>query len=74
MPEVGIEGHVARIVTSDELIINRGANHGVEVDMVFNIVDERTQSIRDPETGEDLGSLIVLRCKYTSRKWQKKWH
>jgi hypothetical protein len=52
-----IEGYVARIVTDDELIINKGSADGVNVNMIFSVLDPRTQDIRDPITGENLGSI-----------------
>jgi hypothetical protein len=49
---------VARLVSDEELILNKGKQNGVEIDMVFDILDERTLDIKDPETGEDLGSIV----------------
>jgi hypothetical protein len=52
-----IEGFVAQILNSRELVINRGGTHGVEKGMVFEILASQAQSIRDPETNEVLGSV-----------------
>jgi hypothetical protein len=52
-----ITGAVARILTARELVINRGAEHGVKVGMVFQVLDPKAEDIEDPETGEVLGSL-----------------
>jgi hypothetical protein len=52
-----LEGHVARLVTDDELILNVGSEAGVEVGDVFAVLDTRTQNIRDPISGKPLGSL-----------------
>ncbi|WP_125679512.1 hypothetical protein [Amycolatopsis sp. WAC 04182] len=63
MPDVEINGLVARVIASDELIINRGSLDGVTVDMIFAVVDERTQSVTDPVTEEDLGSIERMKAK-----------
>lgn len=52
-----ITGFVARIVTDEELIINKGFNDGVAQNMIFDILDPRTQHVTDPVTNEDLGSI-----------------
>ncbi len=63
-----IAGRVARLVSDDELIINRGSADGVELSMVFDIVDERTREVPDPDTGENLGAIdrIKTRVSITS--------
>lgn len=60
-----IRGQVARLITGDELIINRGLEHGVKVRMLFEVLDRLTEHVRDPETKEDLGS--IRRVKATVR-------
>lgn len=52
-----IEGKVARILNTRELVINRGARNGVEVGMKFAVLDKKAENIKDPETGEVLGSV-----------------
>lgn len=52
-----IAGKVAKIITTDELIINRGSDHGVSKGMAFRVLDPRTEGILDPDTSEDLGSI-----------------
>jgi len=52
-----IEGQVAEILNSRDLVINRGGEHGVQEGMVFEILAPRGQDIRDPETDEVLGSV-----------------
>lgn len=58
-----IEGLVAKIVTDDELLINKGNPDGVEVDMIFEVLDPRTQNVTDPQTGENLGSLERVKAR-----------
>jgi hypothetical protein len=52
-----IRGKVARIVNSRELAINVGARHGVQVGMHFDVLDAQASDIKDPDTGESLGSI-----------------
>lgn len=52
-----ISGKVAEIVSDRELILNRGRAHGVEKGMYFNVLDTKTEGIKDPDSGEDLGGF-----------------
>ena len=52
-----IRGKVARILNSRELALNIGSKHGVEVDMVFDVLDASAEDIRDPDTGMTIGSI-----------------
>ena len=52
-----IEGAVAKILTARELVINRGSEDGVKVRMKFQVLDLKAENIKDPETGEVLGSI-----------------
>ncbi|MEX2135933.1 MAG: hypothetical protein WEB29_03085 [Chloroflexota bacterium] len=52
-----IEGKVARILNSRELVINRGLAHGVQVGMRFEVLDPNSEDIRDPDTQEVIGSV-----------------
>ena len=53
---MNIEGKVAAIINSRELVINRGAAAGVQEGMKFKVMDHLLE-ITDPESNETLGSL-----------------
>ena len=53
---MGIEGKIARVLNTRELVINRGSENGVAQDMEFAVMEPQL-SILDPETRESLGSL-----------------
>lgn len=53
---MAIEGKVAVILNERELIINKGAEAGVKEGMKFKIVEPQV-AIKDPDTGEALGTL-----------------
>lgn len=53
---MSITGKVAAILNERELIINRGAEAGVKEGMKFRIVEPQV-TIKDPDTGEALGTL-----------------
>ena len=53
---MGIEGKIAKILNTRELVINRGLDHGVVPDMEFAVMEPHL-SIVDPDTDELLGSL-----------------
>lgn len=57
-----IRGKVAKVLTSRELAINVGSNHGVTVGMVFEVIDT-FDSIIDPDTKEPLGSIERIKVK-----------
>ena len=54
---MGIEGKVAKILNSREVIINKGALDGVETGMRFN-VQEPQIDVFDPDSNLLLGHLI----------------
>lgn len=52
-----LRGKVARILNSRELALNIGSRHGVEVDMIFDVLDASAEDIKDPDTGLTIGSI-----------------
>lgn len=52
-----MNGQVAHIEDDYTLVINRGAQAGVTVGMVFAVHSEFGQVITDPESGRELGRL-----------------
>lgn len=63
-----INGKVAKILNSRELVINVGSDSGVSEGMIFNVLDPSGEDIRDPDTGQVLGSLrrTKLQVKITA--------
>lgn len=58
-----LRGKVARILTERQLVLNLGATKGVERGMVFKVIDPKGEDIKDPDTGEVLGSLGRLKVR-----------
>lgn len=56
-----IVGKVAEVVSDREVILNRGSNHGVEAGDYFAILDPDTVGVTDPDTGEALGDIRVVK-------------
>ena len=52
-----IEAKVARILTSRDLVLNKGAGDGVAPGMRFAILNRKGADVVDPDTGETLGSV-----------------
>jgi hypothetical protein len=52
-----IKGSVAKILNSTQVVINRGSKGGVVKGMVFEVLDKNATQIKDPETGDLLGSI-----------------
>ncbi len=57
-----ITGKVARILNEFQLVLNVGARQGVKPGMCF-IVYEEGEEIRDPENGEALGKLELVKAE-----------
>jgi hypothetical protein len=56
-----IRGLVAEVVSDRELILNRGSDDGVEEGMYFAVLNPDTIAVTDPESGEDLGGIKVVK-------------
>ena len=57
-----IEGKVAAILNERELAINKGKIAGVKKDMIFGVLETK-EGIKDPDTGEVLGSVESRKIK-----------
>lgn len=57
-----ITGRVARILNEFQLVLNVGARQGVKPGMRF-VVYEEGEEIRDPENGEALGKLELVKAE-----------
>lgn len=62
-----LRGSVACVEDQYTVIINRGSAHGAKPDMVFAVLADVGEPLRDPETGEVIGELPTekLRVKVT---------
>ena len=58
-----LRGKVARILSSHEVAINIGAAAGVENGMEFDVLSSVGEDIRDPDTGEILGSISPAKVR-----------
>jgi hypothetical protein len=61
MADDRIQGKVAAILTLSELVINRGSADGVLVGMQFAVLNSQGINVRDPDTGELLGSTELVK-------------
>ena len=52
-----IRGKVARVLNAREIAINIGTANDVTVGMYFDVIDPNEGDIKDPDTGEVLGSI-----------------
>jgi hypothetical protein len=68
-----IQGSVARILTTRELVVNRGSDHGVEAGMLFAVYDKEPEDVIDPETQESIGrifrSKVVVKVKRVGKRF-----
>ncbi len=61
LEEEPIRGKVAAVLGEERLVLNVGTDHGVTRKMVFRITGTRV--IRDPDTGDKLGEVEVMKIK-----------
>ena len=52
-----IEGNVAQILNTREIVINKGTTDGVKIGMVFKVLASESIKITDPISGRSLGLL-----------------
>ena len=57
-----IEGKVATILNSRELVINKGKTSGVKKDMIFGVLEIK-ENIEDPDTREVIGSVESVKIR-----------
>lgn len=58
-----IRGKVARVLNSREVALNKGSNDGVTIGMIFKILSPAGSAIRDPDTGDMLGSVELTKTR-----------
>jgi hypothetical protein len=58
-----ITGSVAALINERELVINRGAEHGVTSGMRFRVLTSNDVEVTDPETGESLGNIVRVKVR-----------
>ncbi|UAJ81239.1 hypothetical protein IT072_09800 [Leifsonia sp. ZF2019] len=56
-----IRGKVAEVVSDREIILNKGSDDGVREGMYFAVLNPDTVGITDPDTGEQLGGIRVVK-------------
>lgn len=56
---------VVKIINSKQIVINAGTDDGVTEGQLFRIVspDKNAESVIDPDTGENLGTLNLVKAK-----------
>ena len=66
-----IQTKVARVVSPTELILAAGSNDGVEEGMEF-VVYSLSDAITDPDTGEDLGRVEIVKARVIAAHVQER--
>lgn len=54
---------VAKIIDERNIVLNCGDNDGISVGSKFKIFSEKCSLVVDPDTGEDLGNLRLIKAK-----------
>ena len=68
---MAIEGRVARILSDEGVVLNRGSSHGVREGTRFVIFTE-LDDVPDPETGGSLGKLELVKARVVATHVQEK--
>lgn len=66
-----IKGKVIRVLSPMEIVINLGASHGITGESRF-IVFETGDEVTDPDSGESLGQLEIVKGKAEAKHVQEK--
>lgn len=67
-----LEGRVAAILNSQELVINIGDQHGVRHGMKFAVLAESELEVRDPESGKLLDTIDREKVRVEASEVRKK--
>ncbi len=62
-----IQGKIIRIIDKYTVVVNLGRIHGITSDSIFNIIG-LPEDIIDPFSGENLGSVSVVKSKVKSQQ------
>ncbi|MEK6375183.1 MAG: hypothetical protein AABO58_21120 [Acidobacteriota bacterium] len=54
-------GRVIKVLNDYKVVINRGASDGIKKNMALLIYGLSREELKDPETGENLGKLEIVR-------------
>jgi len=60
---MAVEGKVAKVLGSSEIVLNRGSNDGVRTGMVFEVFSPEGEEVWDPDTGETLGTVEDVKAQ-----------
>lgn len=67
-----ITGKIIRILSTTEVIVNLGSDHGIAVGSVFRILGE-PEPVIDPSTGKELGRVTVVKSKIAAAQVYEKF-
>lgn len=60
-PTPALTARVARLLDKEKLVVNKGSDHGVALQQRF-VIFEKGDEITDPDTGESLGALELVKA------------
>ena len=68
---MAVTGRVARILGDESIVVNRGSSHGVKEGERFVVFAEGDE-VKDPDTGEPLGRLEIVKARVVAAHVQEK--
>jgi hypothetical protein len=60
---MAVEGKVAKVLGTSEIVLNRGRTDGVRTGMVFEVYSPDGEEVWDPDTGETLGMVEDVKAQ-----------
>lgn len=61
-----IKGHVAKVLSNRDLVLNIGIRDGVKTGMEFHVVDEVVA--KDPKSGRDLTPIRITKARVMTKE------
>ena len=68
---MAVNGQVARILSDEKIVLNRGSSHGVKPGDRFVVFAEGDE-VADPETGSSLGRIEIVKARVVAAHVQDK--
>lgn len=69
---VPIQGKVARILSNQKLVFNRGHEYGIEVGDIYAVLRSEPEAILDPDTDEVIGEVDIEKLRVKVVEVQEK--
>lgn len=56
-----ISGKIARVLSNQDVVLNRGQQHGISVGDYVGVIDDDDSIVENPEDGTEIGGLVSFK-------------